>query len=224
MITWKDRMEQIKEAFGIKSNRQLEQTLELSNGYINDLVGGIKNKNPSKIIIALEKKFNVSPAWFFDESVGMFGDKENAIRQESYLIQAIRRTEINNETRFSDLETRLSALESIIKKDKPEIKLTANNKGSLYVVESEPEYGEEEEYEDTPYVHNIAAGPPTPMDSDRSETIKVPSHLLKKGEQYYAAKIKGDSMTVAGILDGDMVLIRFADVPRDGAIQNLYCD
>jgi len=223
MITWKDRIEQIKEAFSIRNNRQLEQTLELSNGYVNDLVGGIKNKNPSKIIIALERKFKVSPLWFFDENVGMFGDKqENAIKYESELIQALRKTEINNETRFSEIENRLSVLESLNKQEEPSSKTSHNGDGALYTADPTPAYrieNRDEKYDKIPYVHNIAAGPPIPIDGDRSETVKVPSRLLKSGERYYAAKIQGESMTGAGILDGDLVLIRFAEIPRDGAIQ-----
>jgi SOS-response transcriptional repressor LexA len=238
MMTWKDRIEQIKSTFGIKNNKQLEQSLGLSNGYINDLVGGIKNKNPSKIIASLAEKYKISPIWFFDESVGMFGDKrENAIRQESELILAIRRVENNHEDRFSEIETRLSALESLVKQEKPALRanpnkdypshtadlglvMVADGGGTQHTYDPAPAYGgEEEEREQIPYVHNIAAGPPTEIDGDRSETVGVPSRLLREGERYYAARVRGGSMTGAGIRDGDMALIRHADVPRDGAIQ-----
>jgi len=208
MITWKDRIEQIKTTFGIKNNKLLEQSLGLSNGYINDLVGGIKNKNPSKIIVALTEKYKISPTWFFDESVGMFGDKqENAIRQESELILAIRKAENNNEERFSEIESRLTALESILKTEKP-----------LYTAEPAPAYGEEKKAK-IPYVWDIAAGPPITQSDDLGETISVPSRLIKKGEQYYVASVRGGSMSEAGIRDGDLVLIRCADNPKDGAIQ-----
>jgi phage repressor protein C with HTH and peptisase S24 domain len=38
-------------------------------------------------------------------------------------------------------------------------------------------------------------------------------------EDYYVGRIKGTSMTAAGIPDGVLVLIRISDTPRDGAIQ-----
>jgi len=143
MITWKDRIEQIKAAFGIKNNKLLEEALGLSNGYINDLVGGIKNKNPSKIIVALTQKYKISPAWFFDENVGMFGDKqENLIRQESELILAIRKTENKNDERFSDIESRLTKIETLLKQEK---NIFANSPKNEYLraAETPPAYGEE---------------------------------------------------------------------------------
>jgi SOS-response transcriptional repressor LexA len=224
MITWKDRIEQIKTAFGIKNNRLLEQALGLSNGYINDLVGGIKNKNPSKIITALEKKYNISPVWFFDDSVGMFGDKqENAVRQESDLVLAIRNAQNNNENRFSDIESRLTAIEAQLRREKYRDEkdnfVTIPKTEYLYVAaDSSPEYGVENK-EQIPYVWDIAAGPPITQSDDSGETVSVPSRLIRKGERYYAASIRGDSMAEAGIRDGDMVLIRCVDVPEDGAIQ-----
>ena len=254
----------------------------LSNGYINDLVGGTKNKNPKKIIEALCKTYSISPIWFFDESVGMNGEKlENAIKQESELIKAIRKTEKDNEARLSKVESRifsleaflglanylpehyivesgpkydeeaeetekivkmvtaknfieiknrLSALESILGKKKPYPETTTGNDGPVYSAQSKPEYlhaaepaaayGEEdEECEQIPYVWDIAAGPPIAIDEDRNETVAVPSRLLGKDGRYYAATVRGGSMVEAGIRDGDLVLIRCADVPRDGAVQ-----
>jgi SOS-response transcriptional repressor LexA len=219
-MTWKNRIEHIKSAFGIKTNRQLEQTLGLSNGYINDLIGGIKNKNPSKIIVALGEKFKISPVWFFNENVGMFGEEqENILQPESELIQVIRRSENGNEVRFTEIESRLSALERLVSGEDsapaayPEEKTA---KGG-FTAEPEPEYSEED-WIKIPYVHDIAAGPPIEQDEDRSQFILVPARLIKKGQRYYAASIRGSSMSDMGIQDGDTVLIRYCDAPRDGAV------
>jgi len=217
-MTWKDRIEQIKTTFGIKNNRILEQSLGLSNGYINDLVGGIKNKNPSKIIVALERKYKISPVWFFDESVGMFGDKqENVIKQESELVLAIRNAQNNNENRFTDIESRLTNIETLLKREK-NIFATSPKNEYLYAADTSSAYSEEE-YEEIPYVWDIAGGPPITQSDDTEETVSVPSRLIRKGEQYYVASIRGSSMSEAGIRDGDLVLIRCADNPKDGAIQ-----
>jgi SOS-response transcriptional repressor LexA len=232
MMTWKDRIEQIKATFGIKNNRQLEQILGLSNGYINDLIGEKKNKNPSKIIVSLRKTYSISPAWFYDESVGMFGEKsENTIRRESDLILAVRKAENDTKDRLLDIEKRLYRLEMKMGldimvenipefSDEPDLKTPASNEAPSYTAEPAPGYGEEEEeYEEIPYVWDIAAGPPIDIDEDRGEAAAVLKRRLKKGERYYAASIRGGSMAEAGIRDGDMVLIRYADVPKDGFIQ-----
>jgi SOS-response transcriptional repressor LexA len=68
-------------------------------------------------------------------------------------------------------------------------------------------------------VENIAAGPPIPQSEDPTELVSVPARLVKKGFRYYAATIRGASMAEAGIRDGDVALIRYADTPVDGAIQ-----
>lgn len=51
----------------------------------------------------------------------------------------------------------------------------------------------------------IAAGQPMEAVED-NETISVPQELLGRGENF-CLKVKGDSMTGDGILDGDIVII-----------------
>jgi repressor LexA len=112
---------------------------------------------------------------------------------------------------IEEIKSRLQALESRLEKPG----------GEDFTAEAAPEYDgeEEEDYEDTPYMHSVAAGPPVWMDEDRSMYVRAPRRLLRKGERYYALSAQGTSMTGAGILDGDIVLIRWTDVPADGAIQ-----
>jgi repressor LexA len=62
----------------------------------------------------------------------------------------------------------------------------------------------------------IAAG--VPIEALEGQTmLPVPAALLGSGE-HYALEVSGDSMVEAGILDGDMALIRKTDVARDGEI------
>lgn len=62
----------------------------------------------------------------------------------------------------------------------------------------------------------IAAG--LPIEAMESSTmLPVPAALLGPGE-HYALEVSGDSMVDAGILDGDLALIRRTDVARDGEI------
>jgi SOS-response transcriptional repressor LexA/DNA-binding XRE family transcriptional regulator len=114
----------------------------------------------------------------------------------------------------SRMESRLQALEGRLEKPGPA--------GEGFTAEAGPGYGdeeEEEESEDLLYVHDMAAGPPTPMSEDRSMYVRVPRRYLKSGERYYTASIRGTSMTAAKIFDGDIALIRRTGTPRDGAIQ-----
>jgi SOS-response transcriptional repressor LexA len=87
----------------------------------------------------------------------------------------------------------------------------------MFVSEPEPDYGEGEE--GITFVEGIAAGKPI-YQSDVRSTIRVPKrYITTKPEDYYVGRIKGTSMTAAGIPDGCLALFRISDVPRDGAIQ-----
>ncbi|HZU65505.1 MAG TPA: transcriptional repressor LexA [Novosphingobium sp.] len=62
----------------------------------------------------------------------------------------------------------------------------------------------------------IAAG--TPIEALEGQSmLPVPAALLGSGE-HYALEVSGDSMVEAGILDGDLALIRRTEVARDGEI------
>lgn len=62
----------------------------------------------------------------------------------------------------------------------------------------------------------IAAGMPIEAMEGQS-MLPVPAALLGAGE-HYALEVSGDSMVEAGILDGDLALIRKTDVAREGEI------
>ena len=58
-----------------------------------------------------------------------------------------------------------------------------------------------------PVMGRIAAGTPIEAIQTRSHTINMPPDLLSAGE-HFALEVRGDSMIEAGILDGDIALIR----------------
>ncbi|MCL2128466.1 MAG: S24 family peptidase, partial [Treponema sp.] len=60
---------------------------------------------------------------------------------------------------------------------------------------------------------------PITIDGEADHAVLVPEYLLRRGEEYYAATVRGSSMTERGIRDGDLVLIRVTNVPRSGAVQ-----
>ncbi|QSR18466.1 transcriptional repressor LexA [Novosphingobium sp. KA1] len=62
----------------------------------------------------------------------------------------------------------------------------------------------------------IAAGVPIEALEGQS-TLPVPAALLGAGE-HYALEVSGDSMIEAGILDGDLALVKRTDIARDGEI------
>ena len=68
-----------------------------------------------------------------------------------------------------------------------------------------------------PVMGRIAAGTPIEAIQTRSHTINVPPDLLTSGE-HFALEVRGDSMIEAGILDGDIALIRRSDGADTGDI------
>ena len=68
-----------------------------------------------------------------------------------------------------------------------------------------------------PVMGRIAAGTPIEAIQTRSHTIQVPPDLLSTGE-HFALEVRGDSMIDAGILDGDVVMIRKGDGADTGDI------
>lgn len=68
-----------------------------------------------------------------------------------------------------------------------------------------------------PVMGRIAAGVPISAIQNRSHTISVPPEMLGGGE-HYALEVRGDSMIDAGILDGDVVVLRRTDSADSGDI------
>lgn len=69
-----------------------------------------------------------------------------------------------------------------------------------------------------PLYGRIAAGLPIEALEDPSEHIEIPTTMLESGAEHYALEIEGDSMVDAGIIDGDIVIIRRCDTASNGTI------
>ena len=68
-----------------------------------------------------------------------------------------------------------------------------------------------------PVMGRIAAGTPIEAIQNRSAVINIPPELLSVGE-HFALEVRGDSMIEAGILDGDMALIKRSETADTGDI------
>ncbi|HEU5019728.1 MAG TPA: transcriptional repressor LexA [Pseudolabrys sp.] len=68
-----------------------------------------------------------------------------------------------------------------------------------------------------PVMGRIAAGTPIEAIQTRSHVINMPSDMLSSGE-HFALEVRGDSMIEAGILDGDIALIRRSEAADTGDI------
>ncbi len=68
-----------------------------------------------------------------------------------------------------------------------------------------------------PLVGEIAAGGPLLAEENIEDHVAVPD-LLAHGGADFLLRVKGDSMVNAGILDGDLVVVRRQDTAQDGEI------
>ncbi len=70
---------------------------------------------------------------------------------------------------------------------------------------------------DIPLVGKIAAGVPISAIQHDGDFFPVPINMLQKGE-HFALEVEGESMIGAGILDGDVVIIRKSQTARNNDI------
>lgn len=65
-----------------------------------------------------------------------------------------------------------------------------------------------------PIIGNVAAGTPILAEENVEDTYPLPSAFIGKNE-CFMLNVKGDSMINAGILDGDMVIVKKQDTAND---------
>ena len=68
-----------------------------------------------------------------------------------------------------------------------------------------------------PLVGKIAAGVPIEAIQQDGNMVSVPQGMIGRGD-HFALTVEGESMIDAGILDGDVVIIRKSDVARNNQI------
>ncbi len=64
----------------------------------------------------------------------------------------------------------------------------------------------------------IEAGFPSPAEEELTDTLSLDDLLIQNPEATFLLKVSGDSMSGAGILPGDMVLVDKGQTPKSGDI------
>ena len=109
--------------------------------------------------------------------------------------------------------------------DRPRAIVVTNPGASMPALASVPSGGDHEvtrlrhrpEVLDVPLIGRIAAGAPILADQAVESTLPLPTELVGHGE-CFALTVRGDSMIDAGILDGDIVVIRRQPSAEEGEI------
>jgi len=69
-----------------------------------------------------------------------------------------------------------------------------------------------------PLLGVIEAGFPSPAEEELTDTMSMDEYLIKNKEATFMLKVQGDSMTGAGIMPGDMVLVERGVTPKNDDI------
>jgi SOS-response transcriptional repressor LexA len=185
---------------------KLPEILGINSQYLTDIRTKKKKSPGPKFALSLVTKLNFNPSWLETGKGSIFNPP---LPEKHPLILDL---EAIVDQRLEKLEAQIAEIQGQLKQ-----KGINDPDSVLFTSESEPEY--DEDPESIALVEGIAAGKPI-YQSDVRSTIKVPKRYIKtKPEDYFAGRIKGTSMTNAGIPDGCMALFRISDVPRNGAIQ-----
>ncbi|MDR2142958.1 MAG: transcriptional repressor LexA [Treponema sp.] len=102
-------------------------------------------------------------------------------------------------------------------KKKGRLKLGGKRSRTMEVVRGEEDRAADG-FAEIPVLGVVAAGRPILAEENWDGSIPIHNSLLKKNKQYFALKVKGDSMKDAGILDRDMALVQKQNFARDGEI------
>jgi len=64
----------------------------------------------------------------------------------------------------------------------------------------------------------VEAGFPSPAEEELADTLSLDEFLIQNHEATFLLRVSGDSMSEAGILPGDMVIVHKGQTPRSGDI------
>ncbi|GHV73904.1 LexA repressor [Spirochaetia bacterium] len=78
---------------------------------------------------------------------------------------------------------------------------------TIEIIKDETDPAANEPVVSVPLLGTVAAGQPILSDENWEGVVPIHRSLLKKNADYFALKVRGDSMTGAGIVDGDIAVI-----------------
>jgi len=222
-----ERIIDIAEKFivtGGGNKADLPKILGVRPQYLSDIKSG-KSKNPgSDFTLALINKLGFNPEWIETGEGDILQPKlkmKDAVLLAKYgpILEEIEKITVLNSMEHDKIELRLSTLEKRLETTPAAEYPVETGNGEDYTADPEPKYGR------VIYCDDVAAGPPIWQIEDASRVVDVPIRLIKtKPEDYYALRVRGNSMIDALIPDGSMVLIRKSDVPEHGKIQVVWID
>jgi repressor LexA len=104
-------------------------------------------------------------------------------------------------------------------KRKGKIRTDEHRQRTMEIVVHEEECAEPEpEFTDIPLLGEVAAGRRILVDEIDDGSVRIHNSLLNVNKEYFALKVKGDSMEGIGVMDGDTVIIEKKEIAKDGDV------
>lgn len=103
-------------------------------------------------------------------------------------------------------------------KKKGYLRLADKRSRTIEVVHNTTEQDKAEELVQIPILGTVAAGRPILSEENWEGTIPLPPSMIKKQGTYFALHVRGDSMSGAGIMDGDIAVIEKRETAHNGEI------
>ena len=83
---------------------------------------------------------------------------------------------------------------------------------------------EDRDFLEIPVLGTVAAGKPILAEENKDGYIKLPRSMVRKNREYFALRVRGDSMTGVGIMEGDLAIIEHQDRVQNGEIAVVLLD
>jgi len=99
-----------------------------------------------------------------------------------------------------------------------------DNKPRTMKLVNSVETNDAQHFKEIPILGVVAAGRPILAVENVDGSLKLHNSLLKNGREYFALRVRGDSMEEAGIMDGDTAVIERQETVRNGEIAVVMLD
>jgi repressor LexA len=103
-------------------------------------------------------------------------------------------------------------------KKKQKLRLHDKSSRTMEIISDVNYDNEYKEFEDIPILGEVAAGPRILSEANYLGNMRIHRSMLKKQRRYFALIVRGDSMTGAGVMDGDTVIIEKVETAKNGDI------
>ena len=102
--------------------------------------------------------------------------------------------------------------------EKGYIKKGGNKNRTLEILVPNEYIQEKENVVDVPLLGKVTAGTPIEAIETPDEYFSLPANLITTKSDVFTLRVSGESMIEAGILDGDLILVRKQNVAKNGEI------